>query len=146
MRSRIAIFWAILLLVPIAVQGQTSMAQPTIVTPSQVQWQPGTGQLTGAEMATISGDLSQSEPYVVRLRLPDGGKLAPHFHGDTERVTVLQGTLMVGLGDTMDASKMTALPVGSYVEIPPGMHHYAMARGVTIVQINGTGPFTMTKV
>jgi quercetin dioxygenase-like cupin family protein len=82
----------------------------------------------------------------MRLRIPDGAKFGPHFHGDVENVTVLQGTLLVGLGDQVNPATMIALPAGSFASVPIGLHHYAMAKGDTIVQIHGTGPETMTMV
>lgn len=119
---------------------------PTIITPSQVQWSAGTGNYTGVQVAVLSGDPQKPGPYTVRVRIPDGGKFAPHFHADVENVTVLEGTLLVGLGDQMDPAKMLALPAGSFASIPLGVHHYAMAKGDTIIQIHGTGPMTMTMV
>lgn len=146
MRFSVALLVGAFLLGPIAALGQTAATAPTIVTPAQVNWKAGTGPYTGTEIAVISGDPMKAGDYVMRLRIPDGGKFPPHFHGDTENVTVLQGTLMVGLGDTADASKMTALPAGSFVSVPKGLHHYAMAKGVTILQIHGMGPESMTPV
>jgi quercetin dioxygenase-like cupin family protein len=119
---------------------------PTIVLPDQIHWSAGTGPLTGAEVATIVGDPTKPGPFVIRLRIPDGGKFGAHFHADTERVTVLSGTLMVGVGDKLTETGMTALPAGSFCSIPAGVHHYAMAKGTTVVQIGGTGPFAMTAV
>ncbi len=117
---------------------------PTIVTPSQVQWTAGTGPLAGVGVAVLAGDPSKSGPYTMRLHLTDGMKFGPHFHGNIENVTVLQGTLLVGVGDTMDPAKMIALPAGSFVSVPMGLHHYAMAKGDTIIQIHGMGPQSMT--
>jgi quercetin dioxygenase-like cupin family protein len=37
--------------------------------------------------------------------MPDGFKVAPHTHPNRENVTVLAGTLKVGMGDQFDASK-----------------------------------------
>ena len=122
----------------------TAQSTPTVVTPAQVQLTPGTGPLSGAQVAVLSGAMDKPGPYVARLKLPDGAKLGPHYHADTESVTVLQGTLLVGIGDSMDPAKMAALPAGSLVVIPAGVHHYAMAKGETIVQLNGVGPFQMT--
>ena len=119
---------------------------PTIVTPSQVHWTAGTGPMAGAQVAVISGDPSKPGPYTMRLRLPDGGKFPPHFHGDIENVTVLQGTVLVGIGDKVDPAKMIALPAGSFVSVPAGLHHYAAAKGDTIIQIHGMGPSSMTMV
>ncbi|HEY8314381.1 MAG TPA: cupin domain-containing protein [Candidatus Baltobacteraceae bacterium] len=119
---------------------------PTIVTPSQVQWQAGTGSMAGAQVAIIAGDPSKAGEYTMRLKMADGTKFPPHFHGDVENVTVLSGTLMVGTGDTMNQSKMIALPAGSFVSVPKGLHHYAMAKGETVIQIHGVGPSSMTMV
>lgn len=119
---------------------------PTIVTPSQVKWTAAPAPMTGAEIAVIAGDPAKPGPYTIRLRLPDGAKFAPHFHGDVENVTVLEGTVLVGIGDKVDPAKMIALPAGSFVSVPAGLHHYAAAQGVTIIQIHGMGPSSMTMV
>jgi quercetin dioxygenase-like cupin family protein len=41
---------------------------------------------------------------------------------------------------------MLALAPGSYVSVPAGTPHFAMAKGDTIVQVNGVGPASMTLV
>ena len=113
---------------------------PTIVTPDTIAWVAGTGPEQGAQLGVLEGDPSKPGPYTVRLKIPAGGKFLPHSHRDVEHVTVISGTLLVGLGDVFDASKMKALPAGSYVVIPAGLHHFAMAQGDTVVQLHGTGP------
>jgi quercetin dioxygenase-like cupin family protein len=72
--------------------------------------------------------------------MPDGYKVAPHTHPNRENVTVLSGTLKVGMGDQFDGSKMAAFPAGSFAYMDPSMHHYAAASGETVVQIHGTSP------
>lgn len=144
MRLRTLISLLLFVGLPLAVSAADPA--PTIVVPDQVQWSAGTGPLAGVEVATLVGDPAKPGPFTIRLRIPDGGKFGAHFHGDTERVTVLSGTLLVGLGDKLDESAMKALPAGSFVSIPAGVHHYAMAKGQTVLQLGGTGPFTMTAV
>jgi quercetin dioxygenase-like cupin family protein len=117
---------------------------PIIVTPSQITWVSNATLPSGVKMATLSGDSTKSGWYVVRLNMPDGTKFPPHYHDGPEYVTVMQGTLLVGLGTKMDMSKMKALPAGSYVEVPAKLPHYAAARGTTIIQLSGPGPMTMT--
>ena len=121
-------------------------SQPTIVLPDQVHWTPGTGPMAGVEVAVLVGDPTKAGPYTIRLRMPNGAKFAPHFHDDTERVTVISGTIMVGIGNTMVESTMTALPAGSFVSIPAKVPHSALAKGITVIQIGGNGPMTMTAV
>lgn len=139
---------ALALLAALCAVPATSHAQsaPTIVMPAQVHWMTSPDLPAGAKIAVLTGDPSKPGPYAVRLMLPDGTTFGPHSHGSAEWVTVLQGTLMVGLGDTMDASKMTALPVGAFAAVPAGVHHYAVAKGDTILELTGMGPMTMEMV
>jgi quercetin dioxygenase-like cupin family protein len=126
---------------------QTTMyGAPTIVTMDDVKWTPGTGMMKGVDVAVLSGDPTKSGPYVVRLRIPANTNVPPHYHGDTENVTVLSGTLYVGVGDTVDTSKMKELGPGAFVSVPANLHHYAMTKTETIIQIHGMGPSSMTAV
>lgn len=120
-------------------------AGPIVVIPSAVKWMPGTGPVPPTVgVAVLEGDPSKSGEYTIRLKMPDGAKFRPHWHDNQERVTVISGTLLVGIGSTFNASKMIALPAGSYGSIPAGLRHYAMAKGDTVIQINGEGPRSMT--
>jgi quercetin dioxygenase-like cupin family protein len=141
-------FLAVLLLLPaLPASADTPSADaPVIVMPSQLQWVSSPMLPPGGKVAVLQGDYTKAGWYTLRFSLPDGASFAPHAHGTTEYVTVLQGTLMVGLGDTVDKSKMTALPAGSFVAVPAGVHHYATARGDTIIQLSGMGPMTMVEV
>ncbi len=56
-------------------------------------------------------------------------------------VTVLKGTLLVGMGENFDEAKLRAMNVGNFVSLPKEMRHFAMSKGETIVQIHGAGPF-----
>jgi quercetin dioxygenase-like cupin family protein len=120
---------------------------PTIVSPQTAKWQQGTGAFTAVQIAPIVGDPSASGGYYAYLiKMPDGVRVPPHFHGMTENVVVLSGTLMVGLGDTIEPTKMLPLGPGSVVSVTAGLHHYAMAQGETIIEVSGMGPDTLTPV
>lgn len=137
----------------LALVGATSMfgisaaaPKPTILTPSELTWTAVPG-LPGAQQAVVYGDpTAAGSTYTLRLKLADGTKIPPHWHPSDERVTVLSGTFLVGLGDTMDTAAMKELPAGSFCFVPAKLHHYAMAKGETIVQTTGTGPFQMNPV
>jgi len=58
---------------------------------------------------------------------------------------VISGSFAVGMGDQFDA-KAKALPAGSFYSMPARMHHYAFARGETVVEVAGMGPFMLTYV
>lgn len=84
--------------------------------------------------------MASSGDYTIRLKMPNGYQVAPHTHPLRENVTVISGTLKVGMGDTFDESKMMNFPAGSFAYLDPSVHHYASASGETIIQIHGQSP------
>jgi len=118
-------------------------AKPVIFTPATIKWMPGTGDFKGLTVATLSGDPAKAGPWTVRLKIPAGTKFPVHYHNDTEVVTVISGTFEAAIGDKFDASKLTALPAGSFASIPAGVRHYAMVKTDTVIQLSGSEPFAM---
>lgn len=115
-----------------------------VVTPGKLKWGPAPPSLpAGAEVAVLAGDPSKSGmPFTIRAKLPDGYTIPPHWHPTDENVTVLKGTLLIGLGNKIEEpTSMQQLPTGSYMRMPKEMRHYARAKGETILQVHGTGPF-----
>lgn len=94
----------------------------------------------GAQLAVLYGDPSKTGLFVMRLKIPDDYHIAPHWHSRDEQLTVLSGTLLLGMGDTADAQTQ-ALDAGSFHFLPARMHHFAATRGETVVEIHGQGPF-----
>jgi mannose-6-phosphate isomerase-like protein (cupin superfamily) len=120
---------------------QPSLAQNAF-TPDQVKYGPAPPFLpAGAQLAVLEGDpMASSGDFTIRLKMPDGYKIAPHTHPHRENVTVLSGTLKVGMGDQFDAGKMMSFGTGSFAYLDPSVHHYAMASGATVIQIHGMSP------
>src|SRR6266568_5081038 len=101
----------------------------------------------GAQMAVLEGDpTASSGDFTVRVKMPDGYKFPPHTHPKRENVTVLSGTLKVGMGDHYDDSKMTSFGTGSFLYVDPTMHHYAGAAGETVIQIHGLSPLQINYI
>ncbi|QDZ02364.1 cupin domain-containing protein [Nitratireductor mangrovi] len=100
----------------------------------------------GAEFAVLYGDPGSDGVFAMRLRLPDGFHIAPHQHTQPEIVTVISGTFRLGMGEEADPEATTALEPGGFFAYPPGMVHYAYAEGETVIQLNSTGPWTITYV
>ncbi len=115
--------------------------QYSIVRPRDLQW--SATQLPGMEMATLSGDPAKEGEYVIRLKLADGTKLPPHWHANDEHITVMRGAFGIGPGILFDDTKLEVLQPGIYVRIPKAMRHFALAKGETVVQVQGTGPFVI---
>jgi quercetin dioxygenase-like cupin family protein len=118
-----------------------------VVTPDHVKWVDGPAALEkGARMAILEGDPSKDGPFVIRVKLPDGLRIMPHTHPKDERVTVISGTLYLGMGATFDAKAAKAMPAGSYGRTGAGMKHFAWVKGETILQVHGTGPWAIDYV
>ena len=100
----------------------------------------------GAEMAVLAGNPGGKESFTVRLRFPDGYKIAPHTHPTDENVTVISGTFRVGMGKTSESKGMLTLPAGGFITAGAGMAHYAAAKGVTVVQVQAMGPFALSYI
>lgn len=122
-------------------------AEHIMTTAAKLTWGPAPTALPpGAQLAVVSGDPSKAAPFIVRLQFPAGYAVAPHWHPTDENVTVISGTLALGMGDTLDRAAAQDLPAGSVAVLPAQMHHYAIARTAATVQINGTGPFVVNYV
>jgi hypothetical protein len=111
-------------------------------TPDAIQYGPTPPFIPpGAQLAVLEGNpLASSGDYTVRLKMPDGYRIAPHWHPLRENVTVISGSFKVGMGDHFDESSMMSFPAGSFAYLDPDMHHYAMAKGEVVVQIHGMSP------
>lgn len=113
----------------------------------QLQWGPAPAVFpAGAQLAVLEGDPSKTEPFTVRLRFPDGYRIAAHTHPTTENVTVISGTFLAGMGTRFVEQTMKAFAPGDFASVPANHAHYAMARGTTVVQVHAIGPFALTYV
>jgi ketosteroid isomerase-like protein len=127
---------------PAGASGQNAAADP-----KSLQWGPAPPSLpAGAKLAVVSGDPGTADAFVLRLQLPANYRVAPHWHPTDEHVTVLSGTFALGMGDNFDAAAAKDVPTGGYEVLPARMHHYALARTATTLQIHGIGPFVLNYV
>ena len=119
----------------------------TLVLPDQVAWKPAPASLpAGAKAAVLEGNPKEGGPFTMRINLPDGYRIPPHYHPAAERVTVIKGTFQLGMGDKFDSSALKSFPAGSYLSMKPETRHFARAKGSTVVQINGVGPWKLVYV
>ena len=115
--------------------------------PSDIKWVDGPPSLPkGTKMAVLYGDMAAPGLFCARAMLPAGYKVPPHFHPVDEKVTVISGEFMMGLGDQFDESKGHAVPPGGMSIMPKGMHHFAWSKVETVIQIDAMGPWGITYV
>jgi quercetin dioxygenase-like cupin family protein len=118
-------------------------SSPIVVNSQSVTWQ--ASPLKGTQMAPIVGNPSGAGGYYAYLlKVPAGTRVPAHFHAMRETVTVISGVMMFGIGDAMNAAKMLTLGPGNVVSVPAGLHHYAMAKTDSIIEVSGIGPDTTT--
>jgi quercetin dioxygenase-like cupin family protein len=110
---------------------------------ASLEWAPiqPPGFDAGMEFAVVLGDPSAADqPYTLRLSFPDGYRFPAHYHPNAENVTVLSGTFLLGMGATV-TDEVTAYEPGDYLHVPATKPHYGGARGATVIQLHGVGPF-----
>jgi quercetin dioxygenase-like cupin family protein len=109
--------------------------------PGKLAWSDTGPPFPDTQVTVIEGDPSKPGPFIIRFRCPDNYRIAPHTHPATEAVTVLQGTFVAGVGNTFDASALTAIQPGGYFLMPGGTAHYGVCKGTTILEVHATGPW-----
>jgi quercetin dioxygenase-like cupin family protein len=118
-----------------------------IYSPGDIEWQDGPGSFEpGAEFAVLEGDPGEPGFFNMRIRMPDGFHIAPHWHPNVERVTVISGTFLLGHGEEADREAAQPLEAGSYFSLPPEMPHYAFTEGETVIQLSSIGPWVINYI
>ena len=118
-----------------------------VIRPGTIAWQPAPPSLeAGAQVSILEGDPSEPGIFTMRIKMPDGFAIAPHTHPEVERVTVVSGTFLLGEGATLDRASAGRYEPGSYLSMPVGMRHYAIAEGETVIQLTSNGPWQIEYV
>jgi quercetin dioxygenase-like cupin family protein len=125
----------------------TKAAGMASVIATGLKWAPAEipGFVPGLEMAVVAGDPSKAEPYTLRLRFPADYVFPAHWHPQTENLTVLSGTFLLGMGDKTDKAALKTYTAGDYLYLPGTMPHFGGVKGANVVvQLHGVGPFGIT--
>jgi hypothetical protein len=84
--------------------------------------------VTGSARVQVEDGL-EVETWVVELCLPRPGSEwlsgSPHWHTKTMHQTVLTGTLIMAMGESLDSSRAQRYTAGSFLVTPAGMRHVA---------------------
>jgi quercetin dioxygenase-like cupin family protein len=100
----------------------------------------------GAMVAVIEGPLDQAVPFILRLKLPGNYQIPAHWHPWIEHVTVISGTLNMGVGEKLDRSNTNPLPPGSVAVTQSNVTHFSWTAEDTVVQVDGIGPLVINYV
>jgi uncharacterized protein (TIGR02246 family) len=98
------------------------------------------GFKSGIQLAVIHGDPTGKGDYTLRLKFPAGYTFPAHYHPNAEHLTVLSGVFVLGMGDKEGGATREYQP-GDFLYIPAKKPHFGGARGETVIQLHGVGPF-----
>lgn len=130
------------LIAPRALAAEPVMEGHISIVPTEIKWTEAPAVGPGAKLAVLEGDLKQSAPFTMRIKLPPNFEVPAHTHPVFERVTVLSGTFHLGIGETFDRARARAYPAGGITMMPPGMPMFAYTGDEeAVIQIHGTGPW-----
>ena len=118
----------------------------TMVTPGDLKWADVPSLPPGAKLAVIEGPLNEAVPFTMRIQFPANYQIPAHSHPAIEHVTVISGTVNMGLGDQLDRSKTKALAGGSVAIMQPKTNHFLWTDQATVVQVHGVGPWAINYV
>ena len=112
-----------------------------------VVWKPFAAFPPAARLAILVGDPTKPGPYVIRVWLPAGTRMAPHRHPEDRIYTVISGIFYIGRGETFDETLLEAFGPGSVVVLPGGQAHFHWAKsGDYVTQVMAIGPLGLAYV
>lgn len=125
-----------------------AMAAPVMAGSDSMVWIDAPPTLPpGGKMAVLAGDPGATGGnYTIRFQVPAGYVVPPHWHPVAENLTVLSGSILVGMGDEIDEAAAERLSVGGFMSMPAEMRHFALFDEETVIQLHGVGPFGIVYV
>jgi quercetin dioxygenase-like cupin family protein len=113
---------------------------PEPILPGTLQWW-SPPNMPGLQGAWVLGAEDKPGLYLFRVKIASGVRIPPHSHPDERNITVLAGTIYVGVGEQFDEVRMVALPTGAVFVAPAKVLHYVWAKeGDAAYQESGIGP------
>jgi hypothetical protein len=94
-------------------------------------------------MAVLKGDPSKEGQFVIRLWVPAGYRIMPHWHPAFEHVTVISGEANLGMGDTFDKTRGHKVAAGGFGYMAPTQHHFFWTDVDSVLQLHGFGPWQL---
>ena len=93
------------------------------------------------KLAILVGNPIKNEPFIIRVKVPNGEKIMPHTHPEDRIYTVISGVFYIGIGKEFDETKLKAYPPGSVIVLPGNTPHFHLAKsGEYITQVYAIGP------
>lgn len=125
-----------------AQQGPPKPPPAIAYTPDAIVWEDAPPPLpAGSKRAVLEGNPGAEGMFTMRVRIPAGSAVPPHWHPRQERVTILSGAALLGFGSVANAGLATRYGAGSFYVNPPRVMHYLFFPEATEFQVTATGPW-----
>ena len=131
----IAIALGLILVTPPA---ETQKKTPQAWDAKTIQWQKVDPDGTKWSILEGHSDVA-GEAFTYAAFIPAGFH-NHHWHTSDARVAVVQGTLKVSFGETLDLQNLKAYPVGTFLLVPANVKHTMAADEDTIIIGTAVGP------
>jgi quercetin dioxygenase-like cupin family protein len=114
------------------------------LTPEAMVWTDGPSTLpAGSKMAVLEGSPKSDGMFTMRVRIPAGSAIPPHWHPRQERVTILAGAVDLGFGSVANAGNTKRYRAGSFYVNPPRVMHFLFFPEAAEMQMTGIGPWEL---
>lgn len=134
---------------PVPTEPGQNLSGVTIIPGSEaVKWQPAPPMFPhGTKIAILTGDTAKPGPFTLRVMMPSGSFIPPHTHNLDEMLTVISGDIQHFVGQDLSATQQRHLGPGGFVHLPVNVPHAIKAGSQgAVLQVSGTGPFSMAYV
>ena len=101
-----------------------------------IEWTPG--PFPGSKIAVLAGD-PKTGMHHTYLKLPAATFVPPHWHSTDEYITVVEGTLLLGIGEKADRAKARLYGNGAFVLLPAKVPHYVWAKSQCVLSQTRSG-------
>ena len=133
-----------IILASCTITAQAADQYKLISAPADLQWFDTGPQFPNTHVTLLEGDPGKEGPVTLRWHCPANYKFMPHTHPGPERVTVLSGAMLVGVGPKYDVAQLKEVRQGGYIVLPGDKPHYGECKGETTIEIHTTGPLGTT--
>ncbi|MCF6132904.1 cupin domain-containing protein [Flavobacterium wongokense] len=111
------------------------------INPEKITWKSFPAFPDKVKLAVLVGNPAKTEPFIVRVKVPDGEKIMPHVHPEDRIYTVISGVFYIGIGEKFDETKLKAYAPGSVIILPGNTPHFHWAKsGEYVTQVYAIGP------
>ncbi len=120
------------------------MEKIILLTPGDmVNWGSPQVLTKGAKDILLYGNPGETESYTFRFKLPENYKIEPFVLTSQSFLTVIDGEVFIGEGNTFDKNSMKSVATGSFCTIPDNHPIYFMNKGQATLQFHGIGPLDL---